>query len=400
MLAFLFCVNLLNYIDRQIVFAVFPLIQEEFRLSDAGLGVLASMFMWVYLVSALPLGYWGDRVRRFPLMAGVIGLWSLATVASGLARSYAQLLWARAVVGIGEAGYGAIGPGVISDLYSPASRGRALSFFFIAIPVGSALGYLLGGGIGERFGWRAAFWIVGLPGLAASLTILSLREPDRGESDVQAAIGRRATVTDLLRNPTYLWNTLAMTALTFVIGGLAAWMPTFLVRVKGLSVAEAALQFGSITAITGISGTLLGGWLGDHWFKRSIRAYSLLSAAGMAVAVPFVFLALDADAPAAYLSGIFLAELMIFLNTAPLNAVIVHSTTPDIRALAFGVNMVVIHALGDAFSPVLIGSLSDHWGMTAAIAVTAPAGLVLAALLCLKTAGTMKRGDDPHPAIE
>ncbi len=371
------------------MFAVFPLIQLEFHLSDARLGIVGSMFMWVYLLSAPLLGFLGDRVRRFPLISAAVALWSLATSVSGLVRSYGQLLWARAAVGVGEAGYGTIGPTVIADLFPPAVRGRALSFFFIAIPAGSALGYLLGGQLGEHFGWRAAFWIVGLPGILAAFVIPFLSEPPRGGAEAAGDTRREGSYRDLMRNSTFVWNTLAMTALTFVIGGLAAWMPTFLVRAKGLSVAQAATQFGLVTAVTGVGGTVLGGYLGDRLLKRNHRAYPLLSAVGMVASVPFVFLALAASKPVFYLFGIFAAEFLIFLNTAPLNAVIVSSTAPNIRGIAFAANMVVIHALGDALSPVVIGRLSDTWGVTTAIAATAPVGLVLAAALCLKTASSM-----------
>lgn len=348
------------------------------------------MFIGIYLVAAPGLGYLGDRLRRYPLIAGAASLWSLATALSGLAGSYVQLLWARAAVGIGEAGYGAIGPSVIADLYPPRSRGRMLSFFFVALPTGSALGYMLGGLLGEQVGWRAAFWIVGIPGLLLATFVLFLQEPERGAKEGTMGPPRGESYRSLLQNVTYVWNTLAMAALTFVIGGLAAWMPTFLVRVKGLGVAQAATRFGLITAATGILGTLLGGILGDRWRSVNFRAYPLLSAIGLVAAVPFVVLALAADRPMIYMGAIFMAELMIFLNTAPLNAVIASSTSPGMRGGAFGLNIVVIHALGDALSPFLIGLLSDRWGMTAAIAATAPAGLLLSALCCLQTARVMK----------
>ena len=266
----LFAVNLFNYIDRQILFAVFPAIKADLHLSDTQLGLLASAFMWVYLSAAPVFGLLADRRSRPRLMGLGVGIWSAATALSGVARGYGELLFGRAVVGVGEASYGAVAPAMLSDAYEPAHRGRALALFSMAIPVGSALGYLLGGVFEQEFGWRAAFFIVGLPGLCLAWTVGRLRDPARGGADPSAqgvggtAAPRCADYLVLLKTRSYLVNCLAMTAMTFAVGGLAAWVPTYLVRIRGMGLAEANLIFGLLTLVSGLGGTIAGGWLGDR----------------------------------------------------------------------------------------------------------------------------------------
>ena len=264
-LAFLTGINLLNYIDRQILYAVFPPIQAELHLSDTQLGLLASAFMWVYLSTAPIFGLLADRWSRPRLMGLGVAIWSVATAFSGVVRSHAQLLFGRAAVGIGEASYGAVAPAMLSDYFPPARRGRALAAFSMAIPVGSALGYLLGGILERASGWRAAFFVVAVPGLLLAWSVSRMSEPERGGFDgvVGSAGGRTAPrardYLELLRTKSYVLNCLAMTAMTFAVGGLAAWVPTYLVRVRGMELARANLAFGLLTLISGVGGTLAGG---------------------------------------------------------------------------------------------------------------------------------------------
>lgn len=398
-LALLFLVNLLNYLDRQILFALFPLIQSDLRLTDTQLGLLGSAFMIVYLIAAPMLGLLGDRRPRPALLGWGIALWSLATALSGIAKTFWHLLAARATVGIGEASYGSIAPALLADWYSPERRGRVLALFFLAIPAGSALGYLMGGLLGPWTGWRAAFLLVGLPGLLAAYAVSRLPDPPRGgregvPPEALAAYQREPlplrSALVLFKTRSYVLNTLAMAAMTFALGGLAAWVPTFLVRVKGLELGAANIGFSGATLLAGILGTLLGGWLGDRLLRRTSKAYPLVAGAGLLGGIPFVLLALYAEDPLLYWPAIFLAEVLIFLNTSPLNAVIVGVTLPRLRATAFAVNIFVIHALGDALSPALIGVLSDQTDLRTAL-LLAPAFLLLAGGLCFFTARHIAR---------
>ena len=383
----LFAVNLFNYIDRQILFAVFPAVKIDLQLSDTQLGLLASAFMWVYLSAAPVFGVLADRGSRPRLMGLGVGIWSAATALSGVIRSYTQLLLGRAVVGIGEASYGSVAPAMLSDAFEPAHRGRALAIFSMAIPVGSALGYLLGGVFERAFGWRAAFFIVGIPGLWLAWTVGRLSDVARGGSAITGAAPARtpaprlADYLELIRTRSYLLNCFAMTAMTFAVGGLAAWVPTYLVRIRGMGLAEANLVFGILTLVSGLGGTMAGGWLGDRLVARLPTAYFLVSGAGLAISVPFAAGVILLDDRTWVLVAIFLAEVFIFLNTGPLNAIIADVSRSEVRATAYAMNIFVIHALGDAISPAIVGMVSDRVGLATAFWI-APGALALAALFC------------------
>lgn len=386
-LALLFGVNLLNYIDRQILYAVFPPVQADLGLSDTQLGLLASAFMWVYLATAPIFGLLADRWSRPRLMGAGVAIWSLATAFSGVIRRYTELLLGRAAVGIGEASYGAVAPAVLSDTFVPEERGRALAIFSMAIPVGSALGYLLGGLLERALGWRAAFFVVGLPGLLLAWSVVRLPEPPRGALDGRAANGGGVPppgtrdYLGLLRTRSYVLNCLAMTAMTFAVGGLAAWVPTYLVRVRGMELAQANLTFGLLTLVSGVGGTLAGGWLGDRLLPRFPAAYFLVSGVGLALSVPCAAAVILLTDRAWALTAIFLTEVFIFLNTGPLNAIIANVSRAEVRATAYAANIFIIHALGDAISPAIVGAVSDRAGLAMAFWI-APASLALAALFC------------------
>jgi predicted MFS family arabinose efflux permease len=376
----LLSVNLLNYIDRQALYAVFPLIKADLKLSDAELGLLGSAFMFSYMLAAPFFGRWGDRANRARIAAGGLALWSMATMLSGVAASYRLLLTARAVVGVGEASFGTVSPGLLSDYFPQEKRGRMLSLFFLAIPVGSALGYILGGQLGQAFGWQRAFLLVGVPGLFLTLPLYLLKDPRQNDLHRDSSV--HEPVSTVLRhfrsNRTYLYTTLSMAAMTFALGGLAQWAPSFLQRSFGLAVARGNTIFGVITVVAGIIGTLAGGWLGDRYQRRSATGYLHVSAVGFLLGVPMMILALTTSNLTLCLTAIFAAELFLFLNTGPLNTILVNVVPPDRRAMGFAINIFAIHALGDAISPAIIGVLSDHWGLSRALLITPLAVLIAA----------------------
>ena len=392
-LGLLLAVNLLNYIDRQVLFAVFPLIKLDLNITDTALGFLGSAFMFSYMILAPLFGWLGDRWSRTRLASGGLVVWSLATALAGYAPGYRTLLAARATVGVGEASFGTVSPGLIADFFPKERRGRVLSWFYVAIPVGSALGYLLGGVLGQRYGWHTAFLLVGVPGLLLAIPIEMLRTPPRGGDDAHphqatghplpkgagksAASGYGA----LFRNRSFICNTLAMAAMTFAIGGLAQWIPSFLFRVHSLDVAKANTLFGATTVMAGILGTMAGGWLGDRWQKRSGKGYLLVSGWGFLFGTPFAVWAILAPGLTSCMTAIFIAEFFLFLNTGPLNTVIINVSNPAVRAMAFAVNIFFIHALGDAVSPSILGWLSDQWGLRSALLIT-PCAMALAGLFC------------------
>jgi MFS transporter, Spinster family, sphingosine-1-phosphate transporter len=388
-LALLFGVNFLNYIDRNVISAVVPLIQAEFHLSDAAVGVIGSMFMVVYALASPVTGVFGDRwPRRYLVGTGVV-LWSVATVLSGLARSFHQLLGARSLIGVGEAGFGAVAPGLISDMFPREKRGRMLAYFYVAIPVGSALGYVLGGWIGEHLGWRQAFYIVGAPGIALGLAAFSMYEPPRGLSD-GVSRGQKAfdvrEVAALVGNPSFVLTTLGMGAMTFALAGMAYWMPSFLER-RGIPLGRASMVFGGITVVAGLLGTFLGGWLGDRLLRRTPRAYLLVSGVGMLLAVPVSYVALTARDPSVFLPCFFVAEVFVFLNTGPANAVLVSVVLPEIRTTAIAASIFVFHLVGDVPSPMLIGWLSERLHSLETAMLLSSAAMLVSAAFYLWGAG-------------
>ena len=384
-LGLLLAVNMLNYVDRQVLFAVFPLIKIDLHLSDTALGFLGSAFMLSYLLFAPLFGWLGDHWSRTKLASGGLVIWSLATAMAGFAAGYRTLLAARATVGVGEASFGTVSPGLVADYFPKEHRGRILSWFYVAIPVGSALGYLLGGVLGQKYGWHAAFMLVGVPGLLLAIPIAMLRTPPRGGDDASLMRGKGKGVSAgyaaLFKNRSFVCNTLAMAAMTFAIGGLAQWIPSFLYRVHSLDVARGNTLFGATTVLAGILGTVTGGWLGDRWQKKSGKGYLLVSGWGFLIGTPFAVWAILAPDLIGCMVAIFIAEFFLFLNTGPLNTVIINVSNPGVRAMVFAVNIFFIHALGDAVSPAILGWLSDQWGLPSALLIT-PLAMVLAGVLC------------------
>ena len=379
-LLLLTALNFLNYIDRNVLYAVQPLIQHEFRLTDTQVGFLTSAFFVCYMVASPLITPLADRYSRRWIIALGAFVWSAATLLSAVTHNYDELLLRHVIVGIGEATFVAISPALLADLYPEQIRGRVMGLFYLATPVGSALGYIVGGYLGHRYGWRAPFMISALPGFVLGAAVLGLREPARGASDHVAESFERGSLRGLLHNKAYWTITLGGAMMTFAIGGLQVWMPTFLVRVRQLPLERANTIFGVMTVVSGTVATLLGGWIGDRLLRRTPAAYQLVSGVGMALAIPAIVIAIYNHGPAMF-PAIFIGEFFLLLNTAPLNAAMVNSVSARIRATALAVNVFTIHALGDAFSPWLIGRISDHsnleTGLTSMIAAVALSAVVL-----------------------
>jgi MFS family permease len=292
--------NFLNYIDRNVLFAVQPLVQKEFSLTDAQVGFLTSAFFVCYMVAAPLVAPLADRYSRKRIMAAGAFVWSAATLLSAVTHSYDELLLRHVIVGIGEATFVAISPAFLADLYPEHIRGRVMGFFYLATPVGSALGYLIGGYLGDRYGWRAPFMISALPGFVLAFAVLGLREPTRGASDHLADSVERGSILGLLHNKAFWTVTLGAAMMTFAIGGLQVWMPTFLVRMRHLPLERANTVFGGMTVVSGTVATLLGGWVGDRLLRRTPAAYQLVSAVGMALSIPAVVVAIYFPGTAMY----------------------------------------------------------------------------------------------------
>lgn len=388
-LAVLSGLNLVNYLDRYIVAAVGPKLAEDLGLSDSKFGFVVTAFMVGYFATSPLFGALGDRLPRRGLIALGVAVWSLATAASGLMQTFAAMIAARVVVGVGEASYATLAPTIIDDLAAPEKKNRWLAIFYVAIPVGSALGYLVGGQLEHAFGWRSAFFIAGGPGLVLALLALAIEEPKRATPAPRehAADGFGTTATRLFRIPLYRDTVIGYTAQTFALGGFAAWAPKYLYRVIGLDLKTADYWFGLILVIAGLFATFVGGQLGDRWpGEDRARANLRVCAISTAVSVPCAALCLVASSAFGFFAAIAAAEFAIFLSTSPINAVILGSVPSQLRASAMAASIFAIHLLGDMISPPLIGMISDASSLRGAMVVI-PIALSAATLVWWRQSG-------------
>ncbi len=362
--------NLFNFIDRYVLPGVQPLIQQEFHINDAQTGLLTSAFFFTYMWIAPATGWLGDRLPRKPLIIAGALIWSAATLLTATVHSYQTLLIRHAAVGVGEATFSIFAPAMLADFYPEEDRNRVLSIFYVTIPVGGALGYLIGGMLGQHYGWRMPFYVAALPGVLIALCFwLFVREPERGSADTVKATTERASFFGLFQNPAFLAATLGMAMWTFAVGGISTWLPTFFRRFAGYSVAGAGLTAGEITAIDGLLATIAGGWLAQLWLRRNHRALYLVSAWSALLAIPFGAIVFFGP-PHLLLPAAYLAEFCIFLNTGPLNAAIVNSVAAPIRSTAISVNLLIIHLFGDFPSPHFIGWISDRHNLRIGLGAT------------------------------
>jgi MFS transporter, Spinster family, sphingosine-1-phosphate transporter len=395
-LALLIGLNLLCYIDRYILAAVEPEIRATFFAANdpdamAKTGFLATAFLLSYMILSPLFGWLSDRYSRWVIIAFGVAVWSLATLGSGWAATFGFLLLARIFVGAGEAAYGPASPTILADLFPIEKRGIVMAWFFAAIPVGSAIGYMFGGVVAGSHGWRAPFHYAAIPGLI--LAGLCLLFKDRRPPPAPGTKRKHASFSDylaLLRIPSFVLNVAAQTAMTFAIGGISFWAPAYFHGTRGQpDLAHINLIFGGITAVAGLTATLLGGWLGDRLVGRFPGAYFLVSSGGMLLAFPCTVAMLFAPFPMAWVFCFF-AIFFVFMNIGPSNTAIANVTSPAVRSTAFAVNIFVIHALGDAISPPLIGAIADRWSLTAGFFVVSLA-MLLGGLLWLAGAKVLGR---------
>jgi MFS transporter, Spinster family, sphingosine-1-phosphate transporter len=378
----LFSMNLLNYIDRYSFFAVGTHIQRDLHIDNLRLGVLNSSFMIVYTLASPLVGWLGDRYDRRRLLSFGVGLWSLATVGTAFAHDFREMFFWRGLLGVGEASYGVIAPALLADLFPAKQRGRVMGLYFLALPLGGALGYGIGGWIDHYWGWPAAFLVVGLPGILAAVGGLLIHDPGRGASDGnEAAEAGRPKFRDyleLFRTPTFLLNTAGMAAVTFASGGYAAWGSTFYQTVREMTSKQAGLWIGGLTAAAGLIGIALGTWLADFLLRFSRRAYLLMAGAAVLASIPFAaFGILDPERNTS-LGLLFGAMVLLASVLGPCNAVTANVVPANRRAAGYALSIFLIHLLGDISSPILIGAVADWFGKPA-VAHSRP-GEVLAAL--------------------
>jgi len=406
-LALLTAMNFVNFIDRYILPGVQELVKQEFSLSDERVGALTFWFFVTYMCAAPLTGWLGDHFPRKPLIVVSALLMSGMNLFTATVHSYLALNLRHAALGIGEASFSIYAPAMLADFYEPDQRNRVLTIFYTAIPVGAAVGYALGGTLGGRFGWRVPFYVSAGPGVLIALLILFLmKEPKRGETDAPQPRKPKSKGTSFLtsfaglaKNPRYLFATFGMAMVVFSLGGISAWVPSFLQRAGGYSSAAAGLIVGAVTVVGGLGGTAIGGWIAQIWLRTNHRALYLLSAWSALLTVPPAVICFFGPRWA-MVPGLALALFFIFLGNGPLNAAIVNSVSGAIRSTAIAMELFMIHALGDAPSPRLIGLVSDHSTLSTGLGVTLLSMLVAAALLFLGAKTVIRPSAHDGPELE
>ncbi len=366
-LAVLFAMNLLNYVDRYSFFAAGTHIQSALNIDDDWFGVLGVSFMIVYTIVSPVMGWMGDRYNRKLLLAGGVGLWSLATVGTAFSADFYHMFFWRALLGLGEASYGAIAPALISDLFPIKERGRAMGVYYLALPVGTALGYILGGKIADALGWQAVFFVVGLPGLLAAFAGLVISDPGRGASEGGPASQKaeRPQLKDylvLLRTPTFLYNTAGMAAVTYATGAYAAWGSTFYQRVHHMSATKAGQWIGLLLVGAGILGIVLGMFVPDLLRKVTRRAYLVFAAVAVTAATPLGIAGILDPEVWSSLAFLFGASILLSMVLGPCNTVTANVVPANRRATGYASFIFLIHLFGDISSPVIVGWISKQFG--------------------------------------
>jgi MFS family permease len=384
-------INFLNYMDRYVAAVAAPLIQKEFGLSNTEVGLLASAFLLVYAVAALPFGYWADRgVRRTVVGIGV-AIWSIATLFTGFARNFFQLFLSRAVLGIGEASYYPAGTSLLSDYFPKEQRGRVMSIWGVGSTIGIAVGFAGGGYIADKFGWRDAFFFAAIPGILFALLAFGLREPLRGSVEgrgpalMQTRDANLRTFLNLMRIPTLRATILSQTALYFVLASNAFWLPTLLVRRFDLSVSQAGLFAGIVLVLGGLIGTLAGGWIADRLAAKNPAAYLQVGIVGFLIGAVFIVISLVAPLNIGpipiFVPAFLITVIALYLNAGPFTAVAQNVVSPALRASCVTMLLFVAHVFGDSHSTFDVGFLADRLGsLQSALLITSPTLLIVAAI--------------------
>jgi MFS family permease len=360
-------INLLNFYDRQAPGALVEPMRREFGLSDTQIGLLGSMFIWIYALAGVPLGRVADIWSRKKLLAIGVTVWSALTAASGLAASFSFLVFTRLGVGVGEAVCAPVGTSWIGDLFPAERRARILSLFMLGVPIGGALSFLLCGPIAQAWGWRTALVSAAAPAILLVPLLLFVREPARGASEDAPASAPevnqvKGSIFAVLRIRTLWWIILSGALLNFNMYALATFLPAFMTRVHGYSVARAGVTCGIVYLIGGVCGGLLGGHLGDRVASNARNARLWMAAIIALLGAPIMYYGITRPAGFAPAALVAIAIGYGAFNTyyGPVYASIQDIVPPNQRALTMSVYFMAMYLCGASFGPLLTGHLSDY----------------------------------------
>jgi MFS transporter, Spinster family, sphingosine-1-phosphate transporter len=389
-LGLLTVVNLVNYLSRNAVFALFEPVKRDLGLADAHLGLLGTAYVLVFSVASLPAGILGDLGSRRAVIAGGILLWSVGTILSGLAQGFTTLFLARALVGLGGAAAATASAALVANYFQGRRRSMAMSILMVGLAVGGVLGILVAGQLEHAYGWRVAFIVIGLPGFLLTALVMRLKEPDlppgrarslrrmlRGSMRELQAAGRR-----ILQTPTLVAVFVGGALISFGMNGLVGWAPTLLSRELNLSAREASLILGSYGLPAGIAGTLAGGAVADWLRKRMPSARIVTSVIGFFIGGPLLIWLLQIRDMSVFIPVFSAAFFFLTWYNGPLTAVIFDVSPLRMAATVSGAYLMFIHLAGDAIAFPLVGYLSDAFGLHRAV-VLLPIAAMLGAIVCL-----------------
>ncbi len=375
----LFLLYTLDYADRYVVVSLFPFLKTDWGLTDTQCGMLVSAVYWSILVFTFPVSILIDRWSRRKGIGIMSLLWSLATLSAAFTRNFGQLFAAKTAIGIGEAGYSPGGTAMISALFPQEKRAAIMGFWNASIPLGSALGIVIGGVIAETFGWRYAFGLVALPGFIIALLFFRVRdyktvelvttvENDEGEPGVQVKMKAKDIALRFIKTPSLLLTFLGFAGNTFVTCSLMSWLPTFFHRVDGIDMSKAGLKGGAVMAMA-IIGAPLGGYLADRWQKSRPNARLLLSSVTSLCAGITLFLAFTQFEGAAQYAVLLLGGCFAVAFVPAAAAVTQDVVHPGLRAMSYSLCVIIQHLLGSSLGPIFTGAASDAWGLPTALSI-------------------------------
>jgi predicted MFS family arabinose efflux permease len=370
----LFAINILNFYDRHVPAALVEPMRKEFHLSDTQIGLIGSAFIWIYAIIGVPLGRIADTASRKKLLAWGVVIWTALTASAGLATTYTFLLFSRVGVGVGEAACAPTATSWLGDLFPPDKRSRVLALFMLGVPVGGALGYFFSGPIAQAYGWRAAMVFAAVPALLLVPALLMLDEPQRGASELHPAPLVRASIWNVLRIPTLWWIIVSGALLNFNAYAFGTFLPAFLSRVHGVSLAKSGIDTGIVYLIGGVTGGTIAGYLGDFIVHRRKDGRLLCAAILALIAIPFACVGILQPAGSLYLAMAFLAVTYASLTTyyGLVYSAIQDIVAPNQRASAMAIYFMAMYMCGASFGPLFTGKLSDVLAHRAAALAGSP----------------------------
>jgi MFS transporter, Spinster family, sphingosine-1-phosphate transporter len=388
--------NFANYFNRHFLSAILGPIKDSLHVSDGELGRIATIFMLGYTLSSPLFGFLGDRFdRKWLIVVGVV-VWCAATAGTGFSQTFFALAACQLVVGLGQSLFSAVSPSLFSDVFWPAKRNSALTIFFVAIPLGSALSFIVGGLADQYLGWRNAVLLSALPGLFFATIFLPFRDPIRGATDQVPQAAPEVTspireIISLLKKKDYSLNCWAYTAYHFALGAYAFWGPTFLFRAYKISFQHASMFFGGALVTMGLVGTTAGGYWASRWQKKSSAGYAWVCAISTFMTAPVAILAFWAPDQLTAMIAIAASMFFAFLPTSPMNTLIIETSPVHLRSTGMALSIFLIHMCGDIWSPEIVGRLGDHWGQLASGLSILPLAFLVAAILWLLLARDQQR---------